>query len=173
MNNKWSKICLFGFMAAVIQLLFINGIVFWGFFNPKIYPIFLLLLPKNIKPIYHLLIGFFYGAAIDYFSQTQGIGMASSVFICFIKPYLFRLLYSKREDDEIEIKTEIQGVPFILRYLFIALICFHLFYFFTELGEIKNIFYIIPKSVLSAGLCVLLYGLYLLMFTANPKKSKA
>jgi hypothetical protein len=173
MNNKWDKLFLLSILVAVIQLLFINGIVFWGFFNPKIYPIFLLLLPKNIKPIYLLFIGFVYGGVIDSFSQTQGIGMATSVFICFIKPYLFRLLYSKREDDEIEIKTTIQGVPFILRYLFIGLICFHIFYFFAELGEIKNMFYIVSKSVLSAGLSVLLYGLFLLMFTTNSKKTKA
>lgn len=172
MNNKWTKILLFATIAALIQVLFINGIVFWGLFNPKIYPVFLLLLPKNIKPIYLLFIGFFYGAAIDCYSLTHGFGMASSVFICFIKPYLFRLLYSKREDEEVEIIPRIQGVAFIFRYLYIGLLCFHMFYFFVELGELKNIFYILLKSILSSGLSVLLYGLFLLMFTTNPKKNK-
>lgn len=161
---------LFGSLAAIIQLLFINSILIFGNFNPKIYPIFLLLLPKNIKPVYLMLIGFFYGGIIDVFSQTQGFGMAASVFICFLKPYLFRILYSKREDEEVEIKPTIHGVPFILRYLFISLTCFHIVYFFSELMEISNVIYILFKSVLSAGLSVVLYALFLLMFTINPKK---
>lgn len=173
MNNKSTKILLFAVLTILIQLLFINGIVFWGLFNPKIYPIFLLLLPKNIKSIYLLLIGFVFGGLFDYFSLTHGIGMSASVFICFIKPYLFRLMYSKREDEEVEIISRIQGVPFILRYLFVGLLCFHIFYFFVELGEMKNIFYILLKSICSAGLSLLLYSLFLLMFTTNPKKNKS
>jgi len=170
MSNKWSKILLFGLIAAILQLLFVNRINFLGVFNPKIYPIFLLLLPKNIKSVYLMLIGFIYGFLLDIFGQTYGIGMASSVMLCFIKPYLFRILYSKREDDELEIRIGIQGLGFILRYLAIGLLIFHIVYFFIELGEFRNIFYILWKSILSTGLGVLLYALFILMFTTNSNR---
>ena len=170
MSSKISKIFLYGFLVALAQLLFINDINFLGYFNPKVYAIFLLLLPKNIKHVTLLFIGFIYGFLIDFTCHTYGIGMASSVFICLIKPYLFRLLYSKREDDELEIKIKVQGFSFIIRYLFIALILFHCFYFFVELGEIRNIFYVIVKSIASSALSILFYVIMTLMLTPNTKR---
>jgi hypothetical protein len=172
MSSKLSKILLYCFVISIAQILFANYINLWGVFNPKIYPIFLLLLPKNLKHVLLMIIGLFYGFFIDMFSLTFGIGMASSVFICFVKPYLFRLVSNKRADDEVEIRTSLQGLPFMLKYLSFGLILFHFFYFFVELGEFRNVFYIALKSVLSSFLSLVLYILYTLMYTTNSFSKK-
>ena len=172
MNRKWTNLVLTGIILIVVQILTSNGISFYGFFNPKIYPIFLLLLPRDLRPAIYMLIGFFYGAIIDILCNTHGFGMASSVFITFIRPYALALIYNKSPQEESDISIKIQGENLVFIYLFIGLILFHLFYFFIELGEIANVFYILLKSILSATLAVILYAIYNMLFHSMPKKNR-
>lgn len=170
MTNKWLNYLLKAILAIFLQILILNGISFYGLFSPKIYPIFLLMLPWNIKPLYHMLIGFIFGGIIDLLSNTQGIGMAASVFICFIKPYIFKILYNKTNEDNDEVSIRIQGKTFVFSYLLVGLLLFHLYYFFTELGEISNFFYILFKTILSSLLVLVLYIIFYLIFVSVPRK---
>lgn len=172
MNRKWTNLIITGIVLIVVQLLTTNSISFYGLFNPKIYPIFLLLLPRDIKPAIYMIIGFFYGAIVDVFCNTQGFGMASSVFISFIRPYALALIYNKSPQEESEISIKIQGENLVFIYLFIGLLLFHIFYFFTELGEIANVFYILLKSVLSSTLAIILYAIYYMLFHSMSKKNR-
>lgn len=170
MNSKWTNLIFIGIVITLLQLFFSNSISFYGLFNPKIYPVFLLLLPRDIKPAFYMLIGFFYGSIIDIFCNTYGFGIASSVFITFIRPYALALIYNKSPEEESEISVKIQGENFVFLYLFIGLVLFHLFYFFVELGEIANVLYISLKSLLSASLAIVLYAIFYMMVYRLPKK---
>jgi hypothetical protein len=170
MNKKWANLILTSIVLLVVQLLTTNNITFYGLFNPKFYPIFLLLLPRDIKPVTYMLIGFIYGAIIDILCNTYGFGMASSVFITFIRPYALALIYNKSPQEESEISVRIQGENLVFIYLFIGLLLFHIFYFFIELGEIANVFYILLKSILSSSMAIILYAIYYMLFYNKPKK---
>jgi hypothetical protein len=170
MNSKWTNLIFIGIIVTFVQVFTANSISFYGLFNPKIYPVFLLLLPRNIKPVFYMLIGFFYGAIIDVFCNTYGFGIASSVFITFIRPYALALIYNKSPEEESEISVKIQGENLVFLYLFIGLILFHLFYFFVELGEIANIFYILLKTLLSSSLAIILYAIFYMMVYSLPKR---
>lgn len=172
MKNSVSKLILNGVIALLIQVLFINNINFWGNFNPKIYPIFLLLFPRILKPSQFMTIGLFFGFLVDMFSQSYGIGMASSVFICFLRPYIFRLLNNRKDEDDMDIVNKFKDRAFLIRVLVIGLLIFHLTYFIVEMGELYNPFYIIWKSILSALLAVIFYLLYSTIFSSNTKKSE-
>jgi rod shape-determining protein MreD len=172
MHSKWTNFFLTGIILVLIQLLTTNSISFYGLFNPKIYPIFLLLLPRDLKPAVFMLIGFFYGGLIDILSNTHGFGIASCVFITFIRPYALALIYNKSPQEESEISVKIQGANLVFVYLFIGLILFHIFYFFTELGEIANIFYVLLKSILSSILALIFYSIYYMLFHSVPKKNR-
>lgn len=172
MNNKWLNLLIGALLAIFIQVFFLNNVSFYGLFNPKIYPIVLLLLPRNIKPVYLMLIGFLFGAIVDMLCNTYGIGMASSVFICLLKPYIVKLLYNKSEEEEEDISVSIQGSTFVFAYLWIGLIIFHIYYFFVELGEVTNVLYILFKSFLSGTLATAIYGIFYLMYVNSPKKIK-
>jgi hypothetical protein len=170
MSRRWTNLIIIGFSVTVMQIFIGNGLNFYGLFNPKIYPVFLLLLPRNIKPVYTMLIGFFYGALIDMLCNTYGFGIAASVFICFIKSYILQLIYNKSIEEESEISVKVQGENFVLTYLFIGLFLFHLFYFFIELGELANVFYILFKTILSTLLALILYLIFYMLFFSIPKR---
>lgn len=171
MTKKTLNIFFFGLLGFLIQTIFIKNINIFGLINPKIFPIFLLLLPRNIKSIYLMLIGLFYGFIIDVFSASLGINMAASVLICFIKPYILNIIYNKNEDEEPILSSKIQGSNFIFRYLFITLLIYHLTYFFIEIGQFYNFFYTIIKSFFSTILALILYAVFILLFSSkNPKK---
>lgn len=170
MKSNWTKLVLNGILVLLIQVVFINNINFWGTFNPKIYPIFLLLFPRVIKPSQFMTLGLIYGFLVDTFSQTYGIGMASSVFICFLRPYIFRILSNRKDEDELEIVNKFKDRAFLIRLLVISLLIFHLTYFVIEMGELYNPFYIIWKAILSAFLAVAFYLLYNVIFRSNYGK---
>ena len=170
MSRRWINLIIIGFSVTVMQIFIGSGLNFYGLFNPKMYPVFLLLLPRNIQPVFAMLIGFFYGALIDLLCNTYGFGIAASVFICFIKPYILQFIYNKSIEEESEISVKVQGENFVLTYLFIGLFLFHLFYFFIELGELANVFFILFKTILSTLLALILNLIFYMLFFSIPKR---
>jgi hypothetical protein len=114
--------------------------------------------------------GFLYGLVIDMFSQTYGIGMASAVFLCFLRPYIFRILSNRKDEDELEVINKFKDSNYLIRYVLIGLFVFHLVYFIIEMGELYNPFYIIWKTVLSTLLAAIFFGLYKIIFTSGGDK---
>lgn len=171
MNNKWIRIILNGILVILIQVIFVDKINFWGTFNPKIFPIFLILFPKTLKPASFMTIGFVYGFILDMLSGVYGFGMASCTIICFLRPYLFKMISSKREDMDQEFISKLKDSNFIFRFVALTLLLFHLIYFMLEIGEFYNPFYIIIKSILSAFLAFVFYLLYWVIFRQTKKKN--
>ena len=81
-----------------------------------------------------------------------------------------QLIYNKSIEEESEISVKVQGENFVLTYLFIGLFLFHLFYFFIELGELANVFYILFKTILSTLLALILYLIFYMLFFSIPKR---
>jgi hypothetical protein len=136
----------------------------------KIFPIFFLLFPRSYSTSFLLIIGFLYAFLIDFFSINLGVSILPSVFICFIKPFILKIIYNRDASETPIISVEIQGFKFVLRYLLISLFIFHIVYFFTEVGNFYNIFYIVLKSFLSTILSVLLYGTFMFLFSTHSNK---
>ncbi len=173
MNNKWGSIIFTGLLVILVQIILINNINFWGLVNPKIFPLFLLLFSKNIKQIYFLTLALFFGFFVGMFNQTYGICMASCVLIAFLRPYFFRIISNRKDEDDLDLLNKFKDNNFLYRFIASGLLIFHLSYFIIEMGELYNVFYIIWKSVLSTLMAVLLYALYNILFsTKADKKSK-
>jgi hypothetical protein len=169
MKNKISSILFTAFFLFLTQILFVNNINFFGLLNPKLFPIFIILYPRSIPNIYLLIIAFLYAFVIDAFSFTLGVGIFATVLIAFIKPYILKFMQS-RMDEEATLSIALQGKNFIARYLFITLFIFHLVYFFTEIGQFYNIFYIIIKALFSSMLALSLYFIFVFMFVSQSQR---
>lgn len=76
---------IFRFIALVlIQVLIMNKVNFYGFLNPYIYILFILLLPFETPGWLLLVLSFSMGLTVDLFSGTLGLHAASSVFAGFM-----------------------------------------------------------------------------------------
>ena len=69
------------------------------FIVPIIYYLFILWLPFSLSRFWLLLIGFFTGLTLDYFSMTPGLHAAACVLIAYIRPFLVNLLAPKEAEE--------------------------------------------------------------------------
>lgn len=169
MKNKIPNIIFTAFFLFFTQILFVNNINFFGLFNPKLFPIFIILYPRSISNIYLLILAFIYAFIVDAFSFTLGVGIFATVLIAFLKPYILKIMHN-RMDEDATLSITLQGKNFIARYLFITLFIFHLVYFFTEIGQFYNIFYIIIKALFSTILALSLYFIFVFMFVSQSQR---
>ena len=65
------------------------------FIVPYLYYLFLLWLPFNTPRIALLVIGFFTGLVLDYFTMTPGLHAAACVLIAYVRPFVVSVLIPK------------------------------------------------------------------------------
>lgn len=147
MNKIISNILRF-LLLIIIQVLICNRVHLFGFINPYIYILALLLLPFDIPKWAQYLIAFFTGLIIDAFAMTYGVHASSSLLIMFIKPYLVNLLNGKRTADGIEkpIPGE-KDFQWLLLYTFILVFVHHFTITLLETFNLKELGWTLLTSI--------------------------
>jgi len=150
MNKKPSWYILLFVFVVLIQVLFMNNIQFSRFVNPYFYVLFILLLPINFPRYLLLLLGFLLGITIDIFSNTPGIHASSTVFIAFIRPFVFNA--SNLDDKEKVMCPTISnlGPALFFRYAAILILVHHFFLFYIEIFSFRDFFQTFLRSFLSS-----------------------
>lgn len=132
----------------------------WGI-HIMIYPIFVLLLPFDFKPILVLLTAFAFGMAIDSMLNTGGLHASSLLTMALLRFAVFKYFSPREGYEGIHSGTIYEmGSGWFLK-TYIILLCIHHFWFFTfEQFSFNDPLYLIQKMVLSlpiSYLCSLLY----------------
>jgi len=98
MSENLNHTLLFLFLLF-LQVLILNNILLFNYVNPYLYIAFIFTYPfkKNRFPI--LTLSFLLGLFVDFFSNSGGIHAFSSLFIAFIRIYLFKFIFQKSVDD--------------------------------------------------------------------------
>jgi hypothetical protein len=65
------------------------------FITPYLYYLFILWLPFSVSRQWLLVIGFFTGLVLDYFTMTPGLHAAACVLIAYVRPFLINILTPK------------------------------------------------------------------------------
>ncbi len=79
----WLAVILF-----LLQFLVLNNIDLFGYANPYIYILLVLLLPFNIPHWLLLLLGFATGFVVDYFSSTIGLHTSATLVLAYLRPFI-------------------------------------------------------------------------------------
>lgn len=85
-------------LLIVLQVWVFSPMSLWRLATPMVYPLLLLFLPMNYKPISLTLIGFAVGSAIDYFAFTPGLHAATFSFVAFVRYYLLKFILDAQDD---------------------------------------------------------------------------
>ena len=99
MNRMILKNIMRFVLFVSLQVFLLNKINFFGYLNPYIYILFILLLPFRIQGWLLLLLGFATGLVIDMFANTPGLNVAATVLLAFMRPVVINLV-GKRPDYE-------------------------------------------------------------------------
>ncbi|MEI6061519.1 MAG: rod shape-determining protein MreD [Bacteroidota bacterium] len=163
---------IFRFIFLVlIQVLFMNKINFYGFLNPYIYILFILLLPFETPGWLLLLLSFFIGLTVDLFTGTLGLHAASSVFAGYVRPAIIKLVGEKPEYD-ITTQPQLQqmGLKWFIAYALLMTIAHQLFLNMLDVFSLDEIWQTLLRVLVSSLFTFLFIMLFEYIFA--PRKEK-
>ncbi|MDD4395668.1 MAG: hypothetical protein PHQ33_07270 [Bacteroidales bacterium] len=128
MNNTVQRIVFRFILFLLLQILICNHIHLFGFLNPNIYLLALLMLPFNVNRSVQYLIAFATGFCVDIFQMTFGIHAAAALCLIFIRPYIVDAMnVGKKKVDKMEIPVPgLKDLKWLVAYTLI-LVSIHQF----------------------------------------------
>ena len=118
--NKFTSNFLRFLILMLLQVFVFNYVQWFGFLNPFVYLLFLILLPLELPKSIQYLIAFATGFIIDAFFKTYGIQAFSCVLLMFLKPYIILILNGfKPLDSGVKPLPDVKDFNWILLYTFL------------------------------------------------------
>ena len=151
-------------LLLLMQVLLFNNINFGGYINPYVYLMFIMLLPVEIPGWILLIICFFTGLSIDFFSGTAGMNAGATVAAGFVRPYILRII-SPRDGYEPGTTPSmlIYGFRWFLLYCLFMVSIHHFVLFFLDVFRftdfLRTLFRIMLSSLFTIS-CILLIEYY-------------
>lgn len=143
----------------ILQLFFFNQLNLWGYMNPHVYVVFILILPFSTPKWALLLWAFTMGFMMDIFTNTSGLHSISILFLTYFRPHILNLLDSKNNfSEQVEPNLFQMGLQRYLYYSF-SLIFIHHFLFFSLESLRWNDFGAVLIRTLSSSLLTLIFVL--------------
>lgn len=163
---------IFRFIALVlIQVLIMNKINFYGFLNPYVYILFILLLPFETSGWLLLLLSFTMGLTVDLFSATLGLHAASSVFAGFMRPLIIKMVGEKPEYDiTTQPKLQQMGLKWFMAYAMLMVFAHHLFLNMLDVFSFDEFWQTLLRVVISTLATFLFIMLFEYIFAAKKEK---
>jgi len=150
---------------CLVQVLVLDELVLFNYFNPLFYFAFIIILPFRINHLLLLSLSFIMGLCVDAFHGTLGLNASACVTLAFAKIIIAKFMSpnSQFEKDFEPTISKLGFVPF-LTYITILAFIFNLFYVFTELFSFAYFGATILKVLASTGVSVLLILVYHVFF---------
>ena len=163
---------IFRFIALVlIQVLIMNKVNFYGFLNPYVYILFILLLPFETPGWLLLVLSFSMGLTVDLFSGTLGLHAASSVFAGFMRPVIIKFVGEKPEYDSVtQPKLQQMGLKWFMAYAMLMIFAHHLFLNILDVFSFAEFWQTFIRVIVSSLFTFLFIILFEYIFA--PRKEK-
>ncbi len=156
---------------VLIQVLVMNKINFYGFLNPYIYILFILLLPFETPGWLLLLLSFFTGLTVDLFSGTLGLHAASSIFAGFMRPLIIKFVGEKPDYDiTTQPKLQQMGLKWFIAYALLMIFAHQLFLNLLDVFSFDEFWQTLLRVIVSAFFTFLFILLFEYIFV--PRKEK-
>jgi rod shape-determining protein MreD len=151
MINSIIRYTIIFFILILLQVLLFNNIQFSGYINPYVYIMLILLLPVEIPTWFLLIISFFTGLIIDFFTATPGMHASATVLSGFMRPYILRLISPRDGYEPGAIPSmEMYGFRWFLIYTIIIVLVHHFALFYLEVFRFADFFRTLFRVFLSS-----------------------
>ena len=160
------------FVGLIIAQTLIFGQLEFGLgLHIMIYPLFLIVLPFDIKPVFLMLIAFAMGIILDAFSNTFGLHASASVLIAYLRPELYRL-FAPREGYDILMKPSVRdlGINWFVSVTGIVILIHHFWFFFLEFFKWSAWFSILKNTILSGLITIFIVLAIEILFTKKESR---
>jgi rod shape-determining protein MreD len=129
-------------LIILLQIVILNRISLWGFVTPMVYFVFILSLPFKTPRWVVILLGFFIGITVDFFTGgIIGPHAFAALFIAFIRLFIIRIITIRKEREK-HLLPIFHDMRFIwyLQYVLILTFVHHFVYFFVDILSFHNFF---------------------------------
>lgn len=149
------------FIAVVLlQVLLFNNMDFFYLVSPYIYLVFILDLPLNLKTPSLMLIAFFLGLTVDFFSNTMGLHTSACTMIGFARQGYLKVLFSNLEFKSQQPSVIQFGFSGYLKYAFGIVALHHITLFMMEELSFNNFGFLLLRILINIALSLLLIMCY-------------
>lgn len=149
--NKTTRHILRFLLLLTIQVLICNHVQLFGFMNPYIYIMAILLLPLEIPRSAQYLIGFLTGLIVDLFTMTYGVQASATLMVVFVRPHIVHLLNGRRIPDGIDRPVPgVKDFKWLFLYTLILVFIHHFMITLLEIFSFKNFGYTLLVSIANA-----------------------
>lgn len=139
--------------------------------HPMIYPMFILLLPFDMRPIPLMLTAFITGLGVDFFMNTFGLHASAAVLVAYFRPELYRLFSPRDGYDMLKEPTLAEwGVSWYFRVAGITLLIHHLWFFTLEYFSFSSWTIVLRNTILSGVASLLICFAIQILFLKKPKR---
>lgn len=152
-----------------LQVLVFNHMNIFGNINPMIYIVWVFLFPVRKKRGLFLILSFFLGSSIDFFSDSGGINAFAITFIAYLRlPILIAIL---RKSDFDYAQFNLRTISTNKAFLFIVTLTFihHFIVFSLEYFSFNAILSIISNTILTSIFTILISTLGIVLFTKKNR----
>ena len=162
--NRDNIISIFQFFLLLfIQSFLINQINLFGFINPNLYLLFLIVYRLDANPTLLIILGFALGLLLDLLTQGAGGHTIASLTIAFLRPFIIRFSFGVNYDIPMGM---IKGSLLTQRLLYLSLIIFvhHLVLFIIIYFSFENILSILKNTLFTSFFTFILVYICLGLF---------
>ena len=167
--NKTIKYTLQFILLILIQVFVLNNINLFGYLNPYLYILFLIIYHFNNNQSEIILLGFLLGFSLDLISQSSGAHTIACLTIGFLRPYFaifsFRLKLSELPENLISKEARTLNK---IGFLFLMIFVHHFILFFIIFLDLKSIFLILKNTFFTTVFSIIvIWPILILLETKN------
>lgn len=162
--NSDNIISIFQFIFLLfLQAFLLNNINLFGFINPNLYLLFIVVFPLNSNSTLLIVLGFLLGLLLDLLTQGSGGHTIASLTIAFLRPYIVKFSFGVNYEIPLGM---IQGSLPSQRLLYLTLVIFihHLVLFSVIYFSFDNIITIIKNTLFTSFFTFILIYISLGLF---------
>lgn len=168
MNHPLVKNTFLFIGLLLLQVLLFNHIEYWGYVNPMIYIVFVLVAPYRENQVPYLLLSFLLGLSVDLFSNTGGLHAASIVFIAYLRSPILHIVFGKNFEYQ---DLNLMSYPFtkVLSYTTLMVVLHHFLFYFLEMFTFAH-WWVTTLKIIGASIFTITVCLLTIYLFSNTKK---
>ena len=165
MNSSIAQNIILFISLVLLQVIILNNVELFGYINPFLYILFVILYPFKRDRGGILFLAFLLGLIIDIFSNSGGTNAAATLFIAYVRLPILKYILRKSEIDFVVFNITKQPFLKIVSFVSILIFIHSLIVFTLEYFKLSDISIILSRTILTSIFTIILTVFSIILLT--------